>query len=103
MLGSPPRLVAVPTHFFKVVLAESKHASHGKQHALAAFVMPNAAVLPDVRLPCSTGHPVGCVSLKLHGPMTLFPCPLAPLLPKGRRWHKKEPSPLLLSMSVGHV
>ena len=51
--GQPPRLVAVPTHFFKVVLAERGVApgSEGAQDAvLGAFVLPNAPVQPDTPL-----------------------------------------------------
>ena len=51
--GTPPRLVAVPTHFFKVVLAERGPAagSEGEQDAvLGAFVLPNAPVQPDTPL-----------------------------------------------------
>jgi endonuclease G len=44
-IGAPPRLVAVPTHFFKVVLAERG----GAPAVAGAFVVPNAAV--DARTP----------------------------------------------------
>jgi endonuclease G len=44
-IGAPPRLVAVPTHFFKVVLAERG----GAAAVAGAFVVPNAAV--DARTP----------------------------------------------------
>lgn len=40
MIGQPPALVAVPTHFYKVVLAESAGLL-GKQVVVGAFVMPN--------------------------------------------------------------
>ncbi len=43
---SPSRLVAVPTHFFKVIMAETA----GGDLAVAAFVMPNAPIPPDTRL-----------------------------------------------------
>lgn len=42
LIGTAPRLVSVPTHFFKVVLTTSKRQGT----ALAAFVVPNAAVDP---------------------------------------------------------
>lgn len=45
--GTPPQLVAVPTHFFKVLLAES---GSGKQTVAAAFVMPNARIATDYPL-----------------------------------------------------
>ncbi len=51
--GTPPRLVAVPTHFFKVVLAERGAApgNEGEQDAVVgAFVLPNAPVQPDAPL-----------------------------------------------------
>ena len=42
MLGTPPRLVAVPTHFYKVVLGENG-AGTGND-VLGAFVMPNSSI-----------------------------------------------------------
>ena len=50
--GVPPRMVAVPTHFFKVVLAKRAPGGvHGDQQvALGAFVLPNAPVQPDTPL-----------------------------------------------------
>ncbi len=39
--------MAVPTHYFKVVLGE---LNGGKRGAVGAFVMPNAAIAPDVPL-----------------------------------------------------
>ncbi len=45
LLGDAPNLVSVPTHFFKVVLAEI----NGRR-LLAAFVLPNAPIPPDVPL-----------------------------------------------------
>ncbi|GBF90528.1 DNA RNA non-specific endonuclease [Raphidocelis subcapitata] len=51
MIGKPPQLVAVPTHYFKVVLAEnSSGANGGHTAALGAFVMPNAPIDPDTPL-----------------------------------------------------
>ncbi|KAI3428702.1 hypothetical protein D9Q98_007526 [Chlorella vulgaris] len=47
MIGTPPQLMAVPTHFFKVVLGEF---SGGRRAAVGAFVMPNAAIHPQVPL-----------------------------------------------------
>jgi len=41
MIGSPPS-VAVPTHFYKVILAED--GSPGGKVALGAFVLPNAVI-----------------------------------------------------------
>lgn len=46
--GKPPGLVAVPTHYYKVVLAENSSGSHGRhQAAVGAFVMPNAPIDPQ--------------------------------------------------------
>lgn len=59
MLGSPPELVGVPTHFFKVVLGEKKKgiASSSSDYALAAFVMPNAPIKPQ--------HPLAAFTVPL--------------------------------------
>lgn len=45
-------MVAVPTHFFKVVLAEraSGGAEGDREAALGAFVLPNAPVQPNAPL-----------------------------------------------------
>ena len=48
--GTPPQLMAVPTHFYKVVLGEFKRREGGQQAALGAFAMPNAPIEPDVPL-----------------------------------------------------
>jgi len=40
VLGSPPHLVHVPTHFFKVVLTQ-KLSSKGEEVRAAAFLVPN--------------------------------------------------------------
>ena len=40
LIGEPPGLVAVPTHFYKVILAERE----GADALVAAFVLPNAAI-----------------------------------------------------------
>lgn len=45
--GKPPSMVAVPTHYFKVVLSENSSGKHGPHKAaVGAFVMPNAAIDP---------------------------------------------------------
>lgn len=46
--GEIPRLVGVPTHFFKVILAEPKGAD--LEPVVGAFVMPNAAIDPRTPL-----------------------------------------------------
>ena len=53
MLESPTgNLLAIPTHFYKVILAELKNQSPGEQkrHAVGAFVMPNAQIHPKTPL-----------------------------------------------------
>jgi endonuclease G len=43
--------VAVPTHFYKVVLAENASGGNGGHSAaLGAFVMPNAPIDPETPL-----------------------------------------------------
>ncbi|CEG47428.1 mitochondrial nuclease [Plasmopara halstedii] len=44
VLGTPPDTIAVPTHFFKVVLAEKRH---GKGYATAGFILPNRFIPED--------------------------------------------------------
>lgn len=47
--GQPPRLVSVPTHYYKVVLAENNSKQHGPHSAaVGAFVMPNAPIDPKI-------------------------------------------------------
>ena len=46
MLGDPPALVSVPTHFYKVVLVEDD----SKRVACAAFVLPNAPIPKHIPL-----------------------------------------------------
>jgi endonuclease G, mitochondrial len=48
MLGSPPQMVAVPTHFYKVVLGEKKNGLNGT--VLGAFVLPNTPIDPKTPL-----------------------------------------------------
>lgn len=49
--GQPPSLVSVPTHYYKVVLADASSGKHGpKQVAVGAFVMPNAPIDPGYPL-----------------------------------------------------
>ena len=48
LLGDAPELVAVPTHFFKVILATSPGGT--KAVAAAAFVLPNAPIAPNTPL-----------------------------------------------------
>ena len=48
VLGDPPAVTHVPTHFFKVVLAES--AAGAPRYGLGCFVLPNADLGGDVDL-----------------------------------------------------
>jgi endonuclease G, mitochondrial len=48
MLGNPPQLMGLPTHFYKVMVAEGKPSSPGT--VVGAFVMPNARVDPSTPL-----------------------------------------------------
>ena len=50
--GKPPCLVAVPTHFYKVVLAESQSRLPfgAPKVSVGAFVMPNDQIQPDMPL-----------------------------------------------------
>lgn len=51
MLGHPPALLSVPTHFYKVVVADASSGKHGSQQkAVGAFVMPNAPIDPKTPL-----------------------------------------------------
>ncbi|GAB4818802.1 hypothetical protein N2152v2_005848 [Parachlorella kessleri] len=51
LLGAPPQLMSVPTHYFKVVLGEVKPQFGGAaKTAVGAFVMPNAPIDPDMPL-----------------------------------------------------
>lgn len=49
--GTPPQLMAVPTHYYKVVLGEVEATS---EVAVGAWVMPNSAITPDVPLTAFT-------------------------------------------------
>ncbi len=46
--GEPPALVSVPTHYFKVIMADER----GKKGrvGIGAFMMPNSAIDPEVPL-----------------------------------------------------
>ncbi|RYP45795.1 hypothetical protein DL768_007914 [Monosporascus sp. mg162] len=46
VIGNPPN-VAVPTHFYKVILAEEDGSSKEGKVALGAFVLPNAPIPND--------------------------------------------------------
>ncbi len=82
--GNPPRLMAVPTHFYKVVLADNSSGKKGAaQTAVGAFVMPNAPIDPktplsafvvplegleDVVGGCCRGHCCGSMHLRCSLP-----------------------------------
>jgi hypothetical protein len=53
MLGTPPQLMAVPTHFFKIVLGELKASADLRSSAataVGAWVMPNSQIDPATPL-----------------------------------------------------
>lgn len=54
--GEPPGLTSVPTHFFKVILADCPSAASPTPEStvLGAFVMPNAAIDPETPLTAFT-------------------------------------------------
>jgi DNA/RNA endonuclease G (NUC1) len=66
LLGSAPELVAVPTHFFKVVLMELSSGAR----PVAAFVMPNDKIDPNTPL---TNFVVPIESLECAAGMAFFP------------------------------
>ncbi|GAX85438.1 hypothetical protein CEUSTIGMA_g12854.t1 [Chlamydomonas eustigma] len=61
MIGQPPGLIAVPTHFYKVILADGRRGKgSSREVGVGAFVMPNAPIDPQL-------------------PLTAFTVPLEPL------------------------
>jgi DNA/RNA endonuclease G (NUC1) len=59
--GQPPGLIGVPTHFYKVILADGRGGKGGSREVgVGAFVMPNAPIDPKL-------------------PLTAFTVPLEPL------------------------
>lgn len=77
LIGEVPNLVAVPTHYFKVVLAESKTRNMlgVKPVVLGAFVMPNAQIHPDTPL---TAFAVPLEALESASGLHFFPSFLTP-------------------------
>ena len=80
LIGRPPALISVPTHFYKVILAEPRDQllvedgeeedlSHAKC-AVAAFVMPNRSIPQDVPL---TRFAVPISDLESATGLTFFP------------------------------
>jgi endonuclease G, mitochondrial len=51
-VGAAPTAVAVPTHFYKVVLAENEPGSKRPRYSMAAFAIPNRPI--DPRTPVSS-------------------------------------------------
>lgn len=49
VIGNPPN-VAVPTHFFKVILGEGKVGEPGSSIAVGAFILPNKEISNDTPL-----------------------------------------------------
>lgn len=77
LIGEVPNLVAVPTHYFKVVLAESKSRNllGAKQTVVGAFVCPNAPIDPDMPL---TSFAVPLEALESASGLHFFPDYLTP-------------------------
>ena len=50
MIGKFPEPVAVPTHYYKVILAETTDSRGNKTSAVGAFVLPNAPIDPKTPL-----------------------------------------------------
>eukprot|EP00210_Caulerpa_lentillifera_P008231 g7858.t2 len=67
MIGKPPALVSVPTHFYKVILVEPK--DHG-DCAVGAFVMPNQSIPADMPL---TRFAVPLTDLEAATGLSFFP------------------------------
>ena len=44
LIGSPPALVSVPTHFYKVILSDGKGEGGQRRVGVGAFVIPNQAI-----------------------------------------------------------
>jgi endonuclease G len=57
-IGRPPRLVAVPTHFFKVIYAQGSSSNGADRTVLGAFVLPNA--------PLPAGEPLSRFAVPLE-------------------------------------
>ncbi|BDA47734.1 probable endonuclease G, mitochondrial [Coccomyxa sp. Obi] len=75
MIGQPPRMVAVPTHFFKVVLAErtavnSVDSDTSTEAVMGAFVLPNAPLQADLPL---TAFSVPLEALEEAAGLQFFP------------------------------
>ncbi|KAK9821107.1 hypothetical protein WJX81_006169 [Elliptochloris bilobata] len=70
MIGVAPRLVAVPTHFFKAVLAEKRGAGGVERALVGAWVLPNAPIEQDTPLMAFT---VPIDALEDAAGMPLFP------------------------------
>jgi len=49
VIGNPPN-VAVPTHFYKIILGEGKGAAQGSSVAVGAFILPNTDISNDTPL-----------------------------------------------------
>lgn len=71
MLGQAPHLMAVPTHFFKLILAEKKETGGKKSTvAAAAFVMPNCPIAESDPM---TAYAVPLSALEEAAGLVFFP------------------------------
>jgi endonuclease G len=73
VLGTPPRMMAVPTHFYKVVLAENSTDSR-ETSVFGAFVLPNSPINPATPLAAFT---VPLSALEEAAGVNFFPKSLA--------------------------
>lgn len=73
VLGTPPRMMAVPTHFYKVVLAEDS-MDREETTVFGAFVLPNAPINPETPLAAFT---VPLSALEEAAGVNFFPKSLA--------------------------
>lgn len=86
LIGEPPSLVSVPTHFYKVVLAARRSrpqmggSGSSEAYGAGAFVMPNAPISPDVPL---SAFVVPLEALQAVAGTTFFPALLGGPAPPG--------------------
>ncbi|GET86529.1 endonuclease G, putative [Leishmania tarentolae] len=92
LTGHPSRdtLVAVPSHLFKVFLAEE---DGGRSHSVAAFMMPNGPIVEELPL---TAYQVPIERLQRITGLQLFPGMDATRLPDLCKTHKCDARPSAL-------
>jgi len=70
MIGEPPGLVSVPTHYYKVVVADNRGKKGDGKVGVGAFVMPNASIEPNAPL---TAYTVPLEPLEMVAGTRFFP------------------------------